>query len=266
MKPHLKIDDIPVFVFERHSDAIIPWALTRRELSNAPALVTFDQHTDTLAPFLRWGYYKSERILDFDSQDKFMEERLAQVDFCSDLSISSAAKDLWHDEHIRAAMGAGVIGESFVIAFNSVSSAQRVEGIHYLPSLCYYGCAKLPHDDECARTHADLAIDDDHLEPLLAECSVFQAMLESDDSMVLDIDLDYFRTLRSLSPGSSRVFRSLASRAVCITIATEPMCVENGRFDDEVDLDWALNALLTILENKGEQGGGGNSAAFRTSP
>ncbi|MGL4400725.1 MAG: UPF0489 family protein [Luteolibacter sp.] len=253
MKPYTQIANKSVFVFERHSDAIIPWAGARRQSENPLILVTFDKHTDTLAPFLRWGYRKAERLRDFDSQDIFIEERLKALDFQSEECVSQAAEDLWHDEHIRAAMGAGIIKESYVIALNSVSKEQRVPNIHYLPSMCHYGCPKVPHDDDCDRAHSDLVIDDQHLLPLFREIQEIRVMLEGCEPIILDIDLDYFRTINSLSPSSTAVLGSLLDRAACITIAKESTCVEDGRLDDEVTSEWALKTIIPMLERMGEQ-------------
>jgi len=50
---------------------------------------------------------------------------------------------------------------------------------------------------------------------------------------VLDIDLDYFRTIKSLTPDDPSAFHDLIRRAVAITIATEPDYVHDlngGRF------------------------------------
>jgi hypothetical protein len=253
MKPHTQIAGKSVFVFERHSDAIIPWAEARRQSETPLILVTFDKHTDTLAPFLRWGYRKAERLRDFDSQDIFMEERLQALDFRSEECVSQAAEDLWHDEHIRAAMGAEILQESYVIALNSVSKEQRIPNIHYLPSMCHYGCSKVPHDDDCDRAHSDLVIDDRHLLPLFREIDEFRVMLDGSEPIILDIDLDYFRTANSLCPSSTAVLESLLGRAVCITIAKESTYVEDGRLDDEVTSEWALKTFIPMLKTMGEQ-------------
>jgi hypothetical protein len=50
---------------------------------------------------------------------------------------------------------------------------------------------------------------------------------------VLDIDLDYFNTQRSISPGDTQVFHDLIHRAEAITIARETTCVESCQLEGE---------------------------------
>lgn len=247
MTPRLQVGRAPLYVFERHSDAIIPWAKVRRSLAEPPFLLTLDRHTDTMEPFLRWAYGVAPGHADEEKRKLLRKERAAALDWRLETDIEEAARDLWHDEHIRAARASGILKEIFVVAFNSPSSDLRVEGIHYLPNLCRYGCGKRPHDQDCEREHSDLAIDDAHLDPLFAECVELTAVLASSSPMILDIDLDYFRTLKSLSPNSARTFLSLLPRAACITVATEPECTKDGALDPEVDAEWALKGLLSLL-------------------
>jgi hypothetical protein len=247
MTPYLVLGSTPVFVFEKHSEAISPWALARRSLPVAPSLVTFDRHTDTLEPFLRWAYWEARRLGSPANTGQMMESRLLHLDYRSDEDVLKASVDLRHDEHIRASMGSDIITEAFVIAYKSPSKSQRVDRIHYLPETCYHGCTKRPHDDECDRKHSDLAIDDSHIGPLLQDCQEFGHFLARGDAYILDIDLDYFRTIKSMAPLSCNIFLGLASRAACITVAMERNCVIEGRLDPDVDSEWALDQLLGIL-------------------
>jgi hypothetical protein len=56
---------------------------------------------------------------------------------------------------------------------------------------------------------------------------------------VLDLDLDYFRTLKSLSPDDSVVFYRLIRNAVGITIATGANYVKQTRLDEDLTSECA---------------------------
>lgn len=256
MKPFGHIGKAPLYVFERHSDAIIPWAAARRSLPGPPFLLTFDRHTDTMEPFLRWAHRVAPNHADAEKRKTSKTERMAALDWRSETDMDEAARDLWHDEHIRAAMEAGIVSGSFVVAFNTPSLSLRIDGIRYLPNICRHGCEKQPHDNACLREHSDLAIDDAHLTPLFADCADLTAALASSTPMILDIDLDYFRTRKSMFPVSAATFLSLVSRSACVTVATEPGCTSEGALDPEVDSDWVLDNLLAVLAD-GESGSTG---------
>ena len=66
-----------------------------------------------------------------------------------------------------------------------------------------------------------------------------------DASYILDIDLDFFRTKRSIDPSDTAVFYRLLRGATAITIALEPQCVSDGWEDEEVcDGDFLLQMIF----------------------
>jgi hypothetical protein len=48
---------------------------------------------------------------------------------------------------------------------------------------------------------------------------------------ILDIDLDYFHSEKSINPTDTTAFYRLIRNSVAVTIATEPECVEYLRLD-----------------------------------
>ncbi len=50
---------------------------------------------------------------------------------------------------------------------------------------------------------------------------------------ILDVDLDFFHTRRSLTPKDPGTFYRLVRNAVLITIATEEECLADGWLDNE---------------------------------
>lgn len=248
MTPFKHIADVPVYVFERHSSAIIPWAHYRRNHAGPCPLVTLDRHTDTMTPFLRWAYWNVEPPHVREKWEPVRKRRIEEFVLANDQCIELAAKDLWNDEHIQAAIELHIVSEAFIVAFNSPSKDNRRQELHYLPSNCHHGCGKRPHDDECVRRHSDLAIADAHLAPLLTGNRSWKLLYDSGSKFILDIDLDYFRTQKALRPDSHEFFSSLAKRASIITIATEPNYVKDSRLDEDVDSESSLSALISILD------------------
>lgn len=251
MQPFAFRGTTPIYVFEKHSDAVVPWAELRRNSGQPARLITFDRHNDTMVPFLSWAY---QRAGAGELKDRTflnsIPSRVASMDFSREESILEAAGDLRHDEHIQAAQHAGIIGDAFVVALDGApTNNERVSSsLHYLNGSCFHGCQKRPHDDDCLTLFSDLALEDSHLVPLFEAHPVAAAVLEADTPLILDIDLDYFRTERSLLPQSHSFFLSLAGKAGIITVATEPVCVEEGRFDESITAENSLSRLLSILD------------------
>lgn len=240
----------PVFIFERHSDAIIPWAELRRNRPLPARLVTFDSHTDTMLPFLRRAFRDAQVSgqLDPDARDS-IPARMAQMDFNNPESILNAAHHLWHDEHIQAAQNSGILGDAFILTYDSPpnSEDQKSPLLHYLNDSCLRGCEKKPHDEDCRIKFADFAIEDNHLVPIFQHHPKASLVLDRESPLILDIDLDYFLTVRSLAPSRHTFFSSIAERADIITIATEPRYVEDCRIDVEIRWETSLEKVLNLL-------------------
>ena len=66
---------------------------------------------------------------------------------------------------------------------------------------------------------------------------------------ILDIDLDYFHTLKSIQPDNCDTIYSLIRNAKIITIAKEPICVDNLKYGNEqINSELLLDALLNHIE------------------
>lgn len=69
-----------------------------------------------------------------------------------------------------------------------------------------------------------------------------------DTPFVLDIDLDYFRSIKSLSPEDTTTFYCLIRDSVAITIATEPNFVKDIGIDDDLTSDLARAAVMAHIQ------------------
>lgn len=66
---------------------------------------------------------------------------------------------------------------------------------------------------------------------------------------ILDVDLDYFQTRKSIEPEDARTFYRLIRESGIITVALEPACVESGRLEGEtITSDFLLARLLEHIE------------------
>lgn len=118
-----------------------------------------------------------------------------------------------------------------------------------IAEICAGGCKKRSHGgDDCDRLLGDQAIESVMLDRLIhtansmAQSANIDSIVQS--PYVLDLDLDYFRTSKSLSPDDSVVFYRLIRNAVGITIATEPNYVKELWLDDELTSKCALETIL----------------------
>jgi hypothetical protein len=104
------------------------------------------------------------------------------------------------------------------------------------------------HRDDCCRLQADQAIESIMLDRLIQNANSMAQSVNIDSIVqspyVLDLDLDYFRTVKSLFPDDSVVFYRLIRNAVGITIATEPNYVKLTRLDEDLTSECALKKIV----------------------
>ena len=65
---------------------------------------------------------------------------------------------------------------------------------------------------------------------------------------ILDIDLDYFKTKRSLEPENYSIFKKLAKNAEIITLSREEIWVKLLTFEDNTfNSDYIIEKLSLLL-------------------
>lgn len=70
-----------------------------------------------------------------------------------------------------------------------------------------------------------------------------------DNKYILDIDLDYFHTRKSINPATSAIFYNLIRNSLAVTIAKECSCVELCRLKGEtIDCAYLLDKLLKHIK------------------
>lgn len=255
-----------VFIFEDHHQALLPWAHFKHKIGAAPVLLSFDYHTDTHMAFTRYAYNINSN---FQEMQKISRDRCSLISSFNFESIEGAIKDLNHDEHIDAGIRSGIIDCAYIIQ-NQNSATNSLEETHYFESLSRpeFFLSKPPRpsqpmtynipgnrmfiasdgytfdQDECANgdaalvRHRDRAIEDAHVSIRLGDLR--QMSLTSglpwveSNPYVLDIDLDYFNTWKSINPDCCSIFYDLIRKSSGITIAKESDCVDMLKRDGEI--------------------------------
>lgn len=280
---HQNICGKDIYIVEAHHHALAPWALMRRKLNRAPNLLTIDHHTDTHEAFL--GHAHLETYESGGDSWALASELVKRIDWQNDHSLLWAIERLRHDEHIDAATLSGILNYAFCIQLSDGGGNQSLEQLAYAadrqarwplsPTVkapcrpltydkpdnhifvishdCAVGCTKSPHDDECLVQHGNMIIESSYLEDQLARGAEMSRCVGlphlEEQPYILDIDLDAFHSRKAIEPNDPSTFYRLIKNSTMITIATEPECVDELKFDGEtIDADMLLNRLLRHIK------------------
>lgn len=212
-----------VYVVTAHHFVLFPWSVIRRTRSVAPSLITLDHHTDTMPAFNSYRYVATKG--DHDAMNAMLPGLIASIDWSDDASLLTAVSKLRNDEHIRAAVLSGIISRALVINLSGETCSDH-DNVYEAGAVCAIGCTKVPHDDACVIKHGEQALESIYLDHELAELN---KMVQEDqlpaaeaNPYILDIDLDYFHSERSISPDAPETFYRLVRNAIAVTVATEP--------------------------------------------
>lgn len=260
-----------VFIVDDHHKAFAAWALVRRELDEAPLLISFDHHTDTMPAYgnvsaVKHPYNDEARIA-------YRDELIAGLGWTTDEEVLRSVAKLKHDEHIDAAALCGILAASFSIQLDDMGGwptsvevqayYDRMKGnpwergpqepepqppftfaeppennVFVVAHECFIGCEGRPHTDACLPTHYGQIIESVYVEDQLSRAGEMARCIGVDGGLesrpyILDIDLDVFHTAGSTEPKDPATFYRLIRGALAITIATEAECVDDLWLDDD---------------------------------
>lgn len=233
-----------IFVLENHASAILAWFHLRQD--SKCNLITFDDHTDTLAPLLRYknsSLKANEEIfigelnhMKNNLTETLLKDLLTPGSYLKEKKSSSYGETLYlrNDEHITTSIFFELIDNAYIISPN-MGDDLRNSKEDYLSQIyrqIFYldGLFKKTNIDEvediCEREFLDYQnsnIGNDLIKQIME-------VIPKDEDIILDIDLDYFRDIKVLESDLSnyRSFACLVRRCKGITIATEPDWVENN--------------------------------------
>ena len=239
-----------MIVVEHHHEVLPHWAAFRRTLQSAPRLLTLDHHTDTSRPFrrhLRRQARAQGHPLSAEMEQKLSNQLVSQLDFTDPRTIETAMETLGNDEHVVAAIGADIIRSAFVIAHNA---ADTEEDIYLEHKIICRGVDEYYHQGR-TRPQPNNVLETDFLSKRLQDFDDLLRILDEpllqEAPFILDIDLDYFNTLRAVRPDASEVIRTLAKEAALVTVATEPSYVTHCAVEPGVTWTKLLSELRALL-------------------
>ncbi|MQT73322.1 UPF0489 family protein [Pseudomonas helleri] len=272
------IDGKPVFTFDSHHEALLPWAQCARDLGVSPRLLTLDYHCDTRPAFIGHSTVDLAAGAGDEDWDSRAAVEVAKIDFRDEDTVREAILKLRFDEHISAAVQSGIVDIAFAIVGGSISNEyqsneQRVAeaewrerwqdepwvpmpkaGAPYTYSIPDERIIELPHqkvrarDQPPSRAYANMALESTFLRgrldfiDIITKSSSVPGLFEV--PFILDIDLDYFNTRTAVQPADHLVFHELIRRAEIITIAREPKCVTDlQKRGEKLTSDWLETEL-----------------------
>lgn len=200
-----------IHIVSSHNEVLLPWARYRlySGKKDPPCVLVLDHHTDVITSF----------------RD---ENAVIEKDCWKDLSfLEEMVKKLKHDEHFHFAIVSGLVKECMISAcVNGTIPAHKKMQIRWDER--WEDENKVFADPEKYRTLADSILETEYLEARFGKTLP--------EEFILDIDCDYFATLKSLSPRNRRYFDQMADRASLITISKESDWVRLLRFPSENEL------------------------------
>jgi len=271
------IKDKRIFIFEKHNEAIIPWNIISKESRSIPSLLTFDYHTDTHLALLM-DTYKRLNGAEHTLIKKEVENILSKP-----FEIFEILKKLKNDEHIDFAIRTNIISHAYVISYqaheNIIRSKEYKKWFKENTSIeAIVSGLNIPKPEDIKYIlpenkifeldndiFSDLKIDTEKQERNFAiehlnliykintikkiNKSIFGENYNFRENFILDIDLDYFNTYKSINPEHTNVFYSLIRDAKVITIAKESWFVNKLKFKNEdISVDYLLKRLLEHIE------------------
>ncbi|WP_443659381.1 UPF0489 family protein [Clostridium algidicarnis] len=282
----ISIEGKNIYIVEDHHHVLEAWAEYRKKVNLAPMLITLDHHTDTHSAFLHYSYNSKTDKLDNKKAKELLCSIDYKVDETVNRAISKLRNDEHIDAAItsRIISKAFVISyqahcdkpqsyeESFRVQNYYENMIRRMMAkdemkyiskkdekkypeseIYEVGSTCAIGCQRAPHNDDCIIPHYNQAIEsillDDKLKTICEMCPDCIKGNLFDKEYILDIDLDYFHTCKSIQPENIETFYELIRNAKIITIALEPFFVEEWKqYDEDIDCEFLKEKLLEHIK------------------
>lgn len=289
------LQDKPLYVFANHAAAVEVWLTIAKE--HAVNLVIFDDHNDSIYPFRSYR----NACLSRDNEELMrmlneMKNNLAELQptdlyqvgkYIKDYHCWGNSKELRHDEHNILGLFLNLLNEVYICSPASQGLSmdpecpKELQGyyqhLHFMqasfsePDAVAESICELTPDTMLGlREHAMSNMGDDLMSRLL------DSGLNVQGEYILDIDMDYFKIpfWRTAVPCFGDVFRLIVRNAKAITIATEPMYVDDSadmffygfprdrstrrgflypqKWDSRECLYWLLRELENMLSSAGE--------------
>lgn len=282
--------DKPLYVFANHAAAVEVWLTIAKK--HAVNLVIFDDHNDSIYPFRSYRNAclsrDNEELMRMLNEMKNNLDNLQPTDlyqvgkYIKEYRCLGNSRELRNDEHNIFGLFLNLINEVYICSpasqgLSMDSECPKELHGHYRYLHCMQSCFNGPDavaDSICELTPDALPVLKEHAMSNMGD-DLMPRLLESglnvQEEYILDIDLDYFKIpfWRTGVPCFGDAFRRIVRNAKAITIATEPMYVEESvdkffavfpnekkactgslfpeRWDSRECLDWLLRELENML-------------------
>jgi len=259
-----------IYVFGDHATALLPWTEISRYLGQRPILLTLDNHTDIHKAFSRHVSYQHTTS---NNESELVRQSHCSAIRCDDFkTIESAIKELENDEQIDAAIKTAIIDFALVIhhawerataSIEEKAYREQMSDIDYLLDSRRekHAPPKPPFTYEIPASRIFLSTPLDDFDACLESPRLVQNLTElkqmvttsglgwiDDKPYILDIDLDFFRSKKSIAPLDTSEFYKLLRNAAAITIALEPLYVERNRDDPDLDSEYLFEKIKEHIQ------------------
>ncbi|KFC19299.1 hypothetical protein IO90_08290 [Chryseobacterium sp. FH1] len=231
------INEKPIFICDKHHHVLKFWYSQKSENLY---LLTFDHHTDLHRAYqgeLNKFPYKAKNQNDWDLEQRKLLETLIENDF-KDINL------LHHDEHIDASILLNIFEKILVYSYDSYCNK---------PKRVYCITDKEYENQKVINNYnypdSDYVIESEMLINNFKKIEVCNLGVDVwIDNFILDIDLDFFKTKKSINPENVDFFKYLISKCKAITIATEPTFVNSLKEDEDLNSEYLLESLLNLIK------------------
>lgn len=236
-----EINGKQVFIVEKHNEVLPFWS---RFKNIKPYIVSFDHHTDLHLAFQHkiCGIGNNYNVQNQNQFFGIQKKLLLELEDNNFVNIM----DLKNDEHIDAAIKLGYIEKALVYSFDSYYN--RLDRVYTIDHDMNNYSDQTVVVNSTFQKENNTIISSEALSTYFNFFNDYIAPSEWRKKYILDIDLDFFKTKHAINPIDNSFFKSLINGAIAITIAIERLCVTNLREDDDLDADYLLDRLITIIE------------------
>ena len=117
------INNKPVYIFEDHATAVIPWLMIKERIRSVPHLITLDHHTDTMQAFrfyygtqMQQARNCEQKGCEIESEISLLVAKLKELaEVYSYDQMEPLLKDLRNDEHIDLSIKLGILSYSITL-------------------------------------------------------------------------------------------------------------------------------------------------------
>lgn len=225
-----------IYICEKHHHVLKFWYSQKKE---DLYLLTFDHHTDLHRAFQGELNKRSKEIdnqTDWDLEQNKLLESLVNKDF-SEIDL------LRHDEHIDAAILLEVFKRVLIYSYDSYCN--KPQRVYCIGSEKYNGQKAINNYNY---DESDKVIETEYLMKNFEKFD-FIGIKETEwlSNFILDIDLDFFKTKKSIDPDNVEYFKYLIKNCKAITVAKESTFVNSLKEDEDLSSEYLLKSLLNLI-------------------